>query len=476
MSTRLTALLSSIALLLGMGAIVAAPAHAEQLTPGGYYCLASPTDPAKIYSAAEYEGPDSDSYFTGKMFAAMPPIGCQALNGSTNPVYGASSTPTPTPTPTPVTDLKQFTNYCVGVLDTLTYTKRTYWYTEEAAFKDRVIRAFPSTGDCTQFDGKPLFAADILYYSYPEKPIPEPKITTPSSSPDSANISPLPDSVAYSPDWGVGQLCYEDRGVWFPYLNEATPADAAFLTGKSIRPFLGGARPCSPYDTIPWQEWEQKYGWKPPNYLDWNNSIPDGTSVTYDPPSSDGGEGGADFDISNPKTEWKGCDGHYRLQASNWTTEWGYVYFDVIIGARSANVRLSVSINYWFCPNGAKPDKVRPTEVQYIVTHYKKPPRPYQNARFNVLMGDFNSRIDLKEHKVYRDGDKLQQTARVPISASQRRWLRIDQNAQWGNTSFLTLTNPSLDPEMTFREYGTNITRKRFLPYGDQILGDWIYQ
>lgn len=468
MSKRLIAALSSVALLLGLTAVVAAPASAEQLSVGGYYCLASPTDPAKIYSAAEYEGPDSDAYFNGKMYATMPPIGCQAYDGTANPIFTSGP---------PVTDLVPSTKYCLGVLDTLAYTSRVYQYADDAAFKDKAIRAFPTTGDCTKFNGQPLYSTELIYYSYPEKPIPEPKIDVPTSSPNIPDITtPLPTGRPYWPNGGMGNVCtYSGTGTWSIFFDTDTEANRPYLNDRYVRPFpMTLGQNCSTYNNIPLGEWEYKFGYVPPSFLNPNVTIPDGSSVTYDPPSSDGGEGGADFSL-DPKTELAGCNGPIQLRSSNWTLDWQYIYFHIILGARDAKIRLSVAINYWYCPNGAKADKIRPVTIQYIATHFKKPPGPYQNARFNVVMSDSNTRMDMEEYKLQRNGDSLQQEKKWYIAVEKRKWFRIDQNAQWGNTTFLTLQNPSLDPEFTFHIYDQpNVKRMRFNPAADQVLGPWM--
>lgn len=161
----------------------------------------------------------------------------------------------------------------------------------------------------------------------------------------------------------------------------------------------------------------------------------------------------------------EGCSSKVVLKAGSWSLD---TYYQVPKrwGIDLRDIRLTATTGYWYCPNGRKPDLVKPLWVEFCWSHMSRPHWTFDGVKFNAYYADSVTTSDPPTIEVPDDGT-VQNCVRQDVRTEIERWLRPEWNAGWSVTAFIIrIMQPDEDrpfsPAFTF-----------FNPLSDVDLGDW---
>lgn len=386
----------------------------------------------------------------------------------------------------PLAQANDFETYCVASPGDPDLIHNTYYWDryepDDAYLMGKIVRPVPldSRGyelPCSHYNGTPLdYENGEHEYGWvePEAPV----VNTPAA--------PLPATPpTYQASWPTEQfICIGNPNTLqhFPYFNESDYEAWTYMNGQIIRPMPNVVGGCSRYDGTPLREWEFLFvADPPPQYLapTAEQSIPEDYGVTRDYPSSE--YGGNDLEpillprdpAPNTNNSMPGCNGKFRLMASNWRMDLEYSHPEWY-GWNKSPVLLTATASYWYCPNLTGPDLVSMTSVRYCSTHYSTPPPVFNGVRWNPYFADLNTTTNPPTFTVGR-GSGLQSCGTQNVRGDTRRWLQVNQQAQWSVVGWIKRDGQLIDlptKEVVFKYNG--VPRKSLSPSTDVPLGDWI--
>jgi hypothetical protein len=165
-----------------------------------------------------------------------------------------------------------------------------------------------------------------------------------------------------------------------------------------------------------------------------------------------------------------GCASKVVLKVDTWGENVGYWGVNIPHPAPDFYViRLSATTGYWYCPNGRRPNKVKPLWVEYCYSHLNPTHGAdnFNGAKFNPYFYDSNESFNPPTFNVGDDGT-IQNCRRQVLSGE--KWLETRQGARWKITSWVML-QAWPDHEKVFKWKGEEY--KPFFPQGDINLGLW---
>lgn len=167
-----------------------------------------------------------------------------------------------------------------------------------------------------------------------------------------------------------------------------------------------------------------------------------------------------------------GCTSQVQLRADNWSENVGY--WGLNYPSRQPDffvIRLTATTAYWYCPNGADPNKVKPVWADFCWSHITPSSGAdnFTGASFNPYYYD-NNEITNPPTTVVDDDGSAQNCRTYNIPAADEKWFEMQQNPRWKVTAWVKLYAWP-DHERVFDWNGNSW--KPFVPSDDVALSGW---